>query len=83
MDYTVLFQQSDTGALEPMGHFEAIKPEFYTLADVRQKLGVSQATLFRWICKGSFPKPMKFGQKNMWRVATIEEWITEQEQAVA
>lgn len=62
-----------------MGHLEAIKPEFYTRADVEQKLGVSQATIFRWTKNGTFPKGVKFGQKNVWRVATVEEWIAARE----
>lgn len=66
-----------------MGHLEAIKPEFYTRADVQTKLGISEATIFRWLNKGTFPKPIKFVRKNVWRLATIEEWIAEQEQAAA
>jgi|TARA_B110000908_G_C10221137_1_gene435385 predicted DNA-binding transcriptional regulator AlpA len=66
-----------------MSHLHEIRPEFYTRLEVQQKLGISEATIFRWLKEGTFPKPMKFGQKNMWRISTIEEWIAAQERGAA
>ena len=48
---------------------------------IRQKnllglLGFSAPTLWRKVKAGTFPKPVKLGEKmTAWRVAEVEEWM--------
>ena len=38
--------------------------------------GVSKSTLWRWISKEQFPRPMKLGERAVgWRQSTINEWL--------
>ena len=45
--------------------------------EVRELLGnVSKSTLWRWIAKEQFPRPMKLGERAVgWRQSTINEWL--------
>ncbi|MCT4609150.1 MAG: AlpA family phage regulatory protein [Pelagimonas sp.] len=47
--------------------------------DVMALLGVSRATLYRFVKAGTFPAPLKI-TRNMarWHVDTVEQWIAEQ-----
>ena len=52
--------------------------------DVREMLGIGQATLDRWQKAGKLPQPMKIGHHRKWRTEDIEQWLNEQaEQAAA
>jgi predicted DNA-binding transcriptional regulator AlpA len=51
---------------------------FLTLADMRARYGISDATVDRWVAKGRLPQPVRFGRTRRWRVADIER--TEMEQ---
>ena len=45
------------------------------LADVRELLGVSASTVYRWQSEGSFPKPLKLGRNMVrWRIDDIVAW---------
>ena len=45
--------------------------------EVRELLGnISKSTLWRWIAKERFPRPMKLGERAVgWRQSTINEWL--------
>ncbi len=41
-------------------------------------IGISNATLWRWIKAGRFPAPMKIGKKKVaWRSSVLAHWITQ------
>ncbi|HAI45592.1 MAG TPA: AlpA family transcriptional regulator [Stenotrophomonas sp.] len=46
-----------------------------TLTDVKSRVGISGATIYRKVADGSFPKPAKVGARSLWPSAKIDEWI--------
>lgn len=47
------------------------------LPDVQALVGLSKATIYRYIKEGSFPKPRKIGSRAVaWATAEIDEWIS-------
>lgn len=41
-------------------------------------IGISNATLWRWIKTGRFPAPMKIGKKKVaWRSSILAHWIAQ------
>lgn len=45
-------------------------------------LGVSSATLWRWVKDGVFPKPMKLSANvTAWRMGDVREWLAAKAQA--
>lgn len=41
-------------------------------------IGISNATLWRWIKAGRFPAPMKIGKKKVaWRSSVLAKWIAQ------
>ena len=41
-------------------------------------IGISNATLWRWIKAGRFPAPMKIGKKKVaWRSSVLAHWIAQ------
>ena len=41
-------------------------------------IGISNATLWRWIKAGRFPAPMKIGKKKVaWRSSVLAAWIAQ------
>ncbi|MEQ1671441.1 MAG: AlpA family phage regulatory protein [Hyphomicrobium sp.] len=41
-------------------------------------IGISNATLWRWIKAGRFPAPLKIGKKKVaWRSSVLAEWIAQ------
>ncbi len=46
--------------------------------EVLMLIGISNATLWRWIKAGRFPAPMKIGKKKVaWRSSVLAHWITQ------
>jgi predicted DNA-binding transcriptional regulator AlpA len=44
------------------------------------KLPVSQATIWRWVKEGNFPKPFKLGERiTVWNLEEIEIFITKKQ----
>jgi predicted DNA-binding transcriptional regulator AlpA len=43
-------------------------------SDIRQRYGVSDMTLHRWIKTKSFPVPMTVNQRRFWEPEEIEAW---------
>jgi len=47
------------------------------LEDVKASVGLSQATIYRLIAGGQFPRPCKMGTGSRWVSSEIEAWIAE------
>ena len=46
---------------------------------VAKALGISNATLYRWVASGMFPKPYKLGPSmSFWRTSTVNAWLDQQ-----
>lgn len=44
--------------------------------DVAKKMGISKATLYRWIDAGEFPKPLRLGPRSVgWWSDDVKEWL--------
>ncbi|MXW18356.1 MAG: AlpA family transcriptional regulator [Gemmatimonadetes bacterium] len=44
--------------------------------EVVSEIGVSKATLYRWVRSGGFPKPIKLGPGAVgWRREELDEWV--------
>lgn len=42
-------------------------------------LPVSQATIWRWVRNGKFPKPYRMGDRcTVWDAATVNNWLEQQ-----
>ena len=52
------------------------------IRQVCEMTGMSKASVYRKMTDGTFPKSFKIGESmSAWRVATIEQWIADREQA--
>lgn len=60
---------------------EAVELELLPTGEVKRRVPLSDATLWRWIKAGEFPKPMKIVGKNFWRADEINQWIERQSAA--
>jgi len=48
--------------------------------EVTRRTGLSRSTLYVWMARGAFPKPIKLGTRSIaWRESDIEAWIDERE----
>ncbi|WP_313213839.1 helix-turn-helix transcriptional regulator [Stenotrophomonas acidaminiphila] len=47
----------------------------WPLKEVKLRVGLSTATIYRMMAKGLFPKPRKIGTKSLWFSPEIEEFI--------
>ena len=46
---------------------------------VAKALGVSNATLYRWVASGIFPKPHSLGPSmSFWRTSVVNDWLNQQ-----
>ncbi len=46
------------------------------LPAVRQRIGLSTATIYRRIAEGTFPRPLKVGAQSVaWIEAEIQQWL--------
>lgn len=47
---------------------------------VGQILPISEATLWRWVRKGKFPKPLKLSERvTAWRAEDVRAWLDQQQ----
>ncbi|QPC43879.1 AlpA family phage regulatory protein [Kaustia mangrovi] len=52
--------------------------ELMRLAELAEKLGVSEWTIRRWVKAGHFPKPIELSeQTKAWRRRDVERWLHE------
>lgn len=46
------------------------------LPEVSDRVGVSRATLYRWIEDGSFPRQIRLGRRSMgWPEHVVDNWL--------
>ena len=46
--------------------------------EVTQRLSIGRSTLYEWIQKGYFPKPIKLSTHcSVWRESTVNQWLAE------
>jgi len=51
--------------------------QFYRVNELTKILSVSRASIYNWLNKGTFPKPIKISDSvTVWRKSDIEDWIT-------
>ena len=44
--------------------------------EVLARVGVSRSTIYLWVSKGRFPKPIQLGERATgWLESTVTEWI--------
>ena len=52
--------------------------QFYRLPHLKQRLGVSGSSIWAWVKKGTFPKPIKLSQNTTaWNAADVEAWAAD------
>lgn len=49
-------------------------PQFLRLKEVMARVGVRVNTIYRYMARGAFPKPRKFGRSSLW-VTAVNDWI--------
>ncbi|WP_416897269.1 MAG: helix-turn-helix transcriptional regulator [Minwuia sp.] len=50
--------------------------ELLSIREVGTLLGVSRASIYRWIRDDGFPKPVKLGaSRSVWLLEEIETWV--------
>jgi len=50
-------------------------PTFLRLRDIAERVGVSRATIYRWVKEGRFPESVSLGEQSVaWRRVEIEAW---------
>ncbi len=48
------------------------------LKDVIEKTGLARSTIYKYVCAGTFPKPIPLGGRSVgWVDAEVHRWITE------
>ena len=59
-----------------------MEPAVLRRRDVEKKIGVSKATLHRWVRDGQFPRPIRLGVRAVaWRAEEIEAWLASRNRA--
>lgn len=52
--------------------------QFYRLLHLTQTLDVSSSSIWAWVKKGTFPKPIKLSANcTAWNAEDVESWIAE------
>jgi prophage regulatory protein len=51
------------------------KQQFLRLKEVMARVGLRLNTIYRYIARGAFPRPRKFGRSSFWVTAEINDWI--------
>jgi len=50
--------------------------QFYRVNELTKILSVSRASIYNWLNKGTFPKPIKISDSvTVWRKSDIEDWV--------
>jgi prophage regulatory protein len=57
-------------------------PKILRLDDVEARTGIQRRTLYNWIDRGLFPRPINLGPRTVgWLDSDIDAWINEKTQA--
>ncbi len=58
-----------------MGNLNQTSPQFYRIPQLQSILNVSAQTIWAWVRKGTFPKPIKLAENTTaWSAAEVNEW---------
>lgn len=49
---------------------------YYRAKEIAQISGIARTTLYGYIKKGLFPKPIKFGSMSLWRKEDVDSFFT-------
>ena len=51
-------------------------PELLSTSELLARLSITRPTLFAWIAKSDFPRPMRFSARRlMWDASEVEAWL--------
>lgn len=50
-------------------------PQFLRLKEVMARVGLRVTTIYRYMARGAFPRPRKFGRSSLWVTAEVNDWI--------
>ena len=65
---------SHTPTIAVAGHQEALEP----LETVLRRTASKRSTLYDWISKGRFPRPVRIGLRRVaWRTREVDRWIAD------
>lgn len=53
--------------------------DLLTVKEMAEALKVSEQTIRKWVKEERIPKPIRVGQKMLWRRETLEKLLSEQE----
>jgi prophage regulatory protein len=51
------------------------QPQFLRLKEVTALIGLRVTTVYRYMGRGAFPQPRKFGRSSYWVTSEINDWI--------
>ena len=59
-----------------------MEPKLHRLAEVQELTRLSKSTLYRQIRAGTFPKPVRIGERAVaWRADDVDEWLKTRKEA--
>lgn len=65
-----------------MSEHNETKPRFMTSSELSNELGISEATLTKWVNAGKFPAPLRLGIRHrVWLRVAFEQHIEQAVQA--
>ena len=46
--------------------------------EVERRVGLRRASIYKWMAEGTFPKPVKLGEKAVaWVETEIDQWVSD------
>ena len=52
------------------------QPQILRIGAVTERTGLARSTVYKWISRGQFPRPVKLGARAVgWHRSDIEAWI--------
>jgi prophage regulatory protein len=51
------------------------QPQFLRLKEVMAQVGLRVNTIYRYVARGAFPRPRKFGRSSFWVTSEVNDWI--------
>lgn len=61
-----------------------VEKKLYRSRELKQLLGLPLSTIYDWMKRGEFPKPIKIGKRAVaWKKEDIDRWLKEKYQQKA
>jgi prophage regulatory protein len=54
-----------------------VERQLLSIKEVAEMVGCSPATIYRRLSEGEFPRPVKVGNKTLWKRQSILDWVDE------